>query len=152
MVDCMFLVLSSWWVLMSEQDVWADSLLGYVQDARVWHIWHDWYLNTLVVMYCRAIIWVVTHYTDVMQTANLQKWWSSTNVHSTFIFTIYDCSDPVGNLRPKNVVCRNSKFFVKKSQIVNKDSRKTKFIYDLFTSVIDWSWTSAVFHLYSWRE
>jgi hypothetical protein len=72
-----------------------------------------------------------------MQTANLQNWWSSTNVHSTFIFTIYDCSDPVGNLRPKNVVCRNSKFFVKKSQIVNKDSRTTKFIYDLFTRVID---------------
>jgi hypothetical protein len=30
-------------------------------------------------------------------------------------FTIYDCSDPVGNLRPKNVLYRNSVSFVKRS-------------------------------------
>jgi hypothetical protein len=29
--------------------------------------------------------------------------------------TIYDCFDPVGNLQPKKVVCRNSVSFVKQS-------------------------------------
>ena len=47
--------------------------------------------------------------------------------------TIYDCSDPVGHLRPKNVVYRKSVLKFCETLFVNrKDSRTSKFtIYDL---------------------
>ena len=61
-------------------------------------------------------------------------------------FKIYDCSDPVGNLRPKNVVCRNSVSFVKQSYDRVYDLRpfvKQCLVVGLFMFWI--SWVSQLF-------
>jgi hypothetical protein len=66
-------------------------------------------------------------------------------------FKIYDCSDPVGNLRPKNVVCRNSVSFVKQSYDRVYDLRpfvKQCLVVGLFMFWI--SWVSQLFFVLFW--